>query len=254
MRQTGVHMRLEFAGKSDLGGKRKINQDSFCMFQKEDAGLFAVADGMGGHTNGEKASQTAIAYLSDWWTSFSPVLFGYEFRRMLADIEKVVKQANNRIYTQWNQNGVCGTTITVLFIYRNLYGVIYAGDSRCYVSLGRKWEQLTIDEVWENQSCIDENEREQKEHPNRGKLVNAIGIREAARCRALTDYILPDSAFVLCSDGLYKFCTDRFIRNCVRRCGDRQGIEQAIDKMIGKVYQNGAGDNISVVVVKCCEE
>jgi len=247
-------MRLECAGKCDVGGKRKINQDSFCMFQKEDAGLFAVADGMGGHTNGEKASQTVIAQLSDWWTSFSPVLFGYEFCRMLTDIEKVIKHANSRIYTQWNRNGVCGTTVTVLFIYRNLYGVIYAGDSRCYLSKGWKWKQVTTDEVWENQSGIADSERQQKDHPNRGKLVNAIGIREAVRCRAVTDLILPETAFLLCSDGLYKYCADRFIKNCVRKCRDRQGIEQSIDKLVSQVYQNGAGDNISVVIVKCYEE
>lgn len=247
-------MRLEFAGKSDVGAKRKINQDSFCMFHKEDAGLFAVADGMGGHTNGEKASQTVIAQLSDWWTSFSPVLFDYDFRKMITDIGKVIRRANRMIYTRWNQTEVCGTTVTVLFIYRNVYGVIYAGDSRCYLSRGWKWEQVTIDEVWENQSGLDDDEREQKDHPNRGKLVNAVGIREDVRCRVITDLLLPDAKFLLCSDGLYKFCPDRFLRSSVRRCVDGNGMEYAVNKLIDKVYQNGAGDNITMVIVRCREE
>lgn len=247
-------MRLEFAGTSDTGRKRKINQDAYCMYRDGDSGLFAVADGMGGYTDGEKASQTVIAKLADWWNSFSPALFGYEFRKMLRSLEQSIEIANRDIYRMWNKQSICGTTITALFIYRDLYGVVYAGDSRCYLSRGWKWKQITIDEVWENQSSITDSERRQKEHPNRGKLVNAVGIREDVRCRTVMDSILPDTIFLLCSDGLYKYCKDSFIKCCVRRCKNLQALERSADRLVGKVYQNGAGDNISVVIVKCCEE
>lgn len=252
--RKGKEMRLEFAGVSDTGRKRKINQDAYCMYRDGDAGLFAVADGMGGYSDGEKASQTVMAKLADWWNSFSPVLFGYEFRKMLRSLEQSIEIANRDIYRMWNKRSICGTTITVLFIYRDLYGVVYAGDSRCYISSRWKWKQITIDEVWENQSSITDKERRQKSHPDRGKLVNAIGIREEVWCRTVTDSVLPDMVFLLCSDGLYKYCTDRFIKSCVKKCTDRQEIERLADRMIEKVYQNGAGDNISVVIVKCCEE
>lgn len=255
-------MRLEFSGKSDIGIKRQINQDAFCAYQQEDAGLFAVADGMGGYTNGEKASQKVVAELSNWWNSFSPVLFQYEFRKMLLSIEQTIEYANRSIYRELNENEVCGTTVTVLFIYENFYGVIYAGDSRCYLCRGRKWEQLTVDEVWENQSDLSDEERRMKNHPDRGKLVNAVGAKENVRCRVITDVISADTKFLLCTDGLYKFCADRFLRNAVKRCRDKKSMEQAINELMDRVYKNGAGDNISILIVRhtvtmpdgCCSE
>ena len=244
-------MRLEAAGKSDIGLKREINQDAFCVFYSGEAGLFAVADGMGGHVNGEKASQRVIEELGGWWHSFSPEFYGFEFRKMLGAIEQVIEYANNCIYTEYNRKEICGTTVTVLFIYRDLYALMYAGDSRCYLSHGRKWEQITVDEVWENQPGLEKKERMMKNHPNRGKLVNAIGIRENSYCRVVTDAIRPDTVFLICSDGLYKFCTDKYMKSCIRKVKDAQSIEEAAGKLIRGAYDNGAGDNISVVIVKC---
>lgn len=244
-------MRLEAAGKSDIGLKRQINEDAVCVFYNNEAGLFAVADGMGGHANGEKASQRVIEELGRWWDSFSPESYGFEFQMMPAAIEQAIGYAGRCIYTEYNQKETCGTTVTVLFIYRDFYAVIYAGDSRCYLGHGRKWKQVTVDEVWENQSSLGSKERRMKNHPNRGKLVNAVGIRENSYCRVVTDTIRPDTIFLVCSDGLYKFCTDRFMKSCTRKVKDRQSAEWAADELIRAVYSNGAGDNVSVVVVKC---
>lgn len=247
-------MKLEFAGISDTGKKRKTNQDAYCMYQDGDAGLFAVADGMGGHSDGERASRTVIAYLSDWWHSFSPISFGYEFQKMLLSLEQVIESANRDIYMIWNQQEICGTTVTVLFIYKSLYGIIYAGDSRCYLFQGRKWKQVTIDEIWENQPSFAGKERINKEHPNRGKLVNAIGIRETVHYRAVTDSIASKAVFLLCSDGLYKFCSDRFIKRCMKEYKNGYSMEKTIKRLLNRVYQYGAGDNVSVIIVKWFEE
>lgn len=244
-------MRLEAAGKSNIGLKRQTNQDAFCVFYGNEAGLFAVADGMGGYTNGEKASQRVIEELGRWWSSFSPESYDFEFRTMYASIEQVIGYAGRRIYTEYNQKEPCGTTVTVLFIYRGFYAVIYAGDSRCYLGHGRKWKQITTDEVWENQSGIESKDRKMKKHPNKGKLVNAVGIRGNSYCRIVTDTICPDTVFLMCSDGLYKFCSDRFMKSCARNVKDRQSAKRAADELIRAVYSNGAGDNVSVVIVKC---
>lgn len=247
-------MKLEFAAKSDIGKKREINQDSLCTYQGKDAGLFVIADGMGGHINGEKASQKIVAELSNWWNSFSPVLFEYEFHKMLLSLEQVIEYANHCIYEEWNQNGICGTTVTVLFIYRNFYGIIYAGDSRCYFQHKRKWGQLTIDEVWENQSGISSREREIKDHPNRGKLVNAIGIKDSVQCRIQTDFIRDNTFFLLCTDGLYKHCQERLMKKALKKCKDKKSMEEELDSLIHAVYKNGAKDNISIIIIKCMDE
>lgn len=242
-------MNLIAFGKSDIGKVREVNQDAFGIFQKDDAGLFAVADGMGGYAYGEKASQTVVAELSNWWNSFSPVLFDYEFQRMMSAIEQVIEYANEIIYKKYNQGGVCGTTVTVLFIYQNSYGILYAGDSRCYMSQGHKWNLITVDEVWENQSHISNRERMMKNHPDRGKLVNAVGIREHIRCRTVTDVVPADTVFFLCTDGVYKFCEDKIIKKIAKKCKDISTMERSVDQLIGMIYRNSARDNITVVVV-----
>ena len=246
-------MHFEYAGKSHIGKVRKIKQDAFGVFQKEDAGLFVIADGMGGYDDGEKASQTVVAELSNWWNSFSPILFGYEFQRMMSSIDLVIEYANEIIYTQYNQNGICGTTIVVLFIYRNYYGILYAGDSRCYMLQGRKWKILTVDDVWENQSSISKKECMMLNHPNRGKLVKAIGVHKNVSCRMITNVLDKDSVFVLCSDGLYKFCQDKDIRNCARKCKDKKKMEHEISSLINIAYDNEAKDNITIITVKYFE-
>lgn len=243
-------MRLEYAGKSDIGRIREKNEDAFCTFQKKDAGLFAIADGMGGYENGEKASCGVIAELSDWWEQFSPVLYDYDFRKMLSSIEQTLEYVNRLIYTKWNQGAICGATVTVLFIYKEQYGVIYAGDSRCYLGQGKKWKQVTVDEIWENQPGIGRAGKS-KTHPNSGKLTNAVGVRETVRFRMVTDVIVPEMFFLLCTDGLYKFCADGMIRNGARKGRDRAEIERAAEGLIDEAYRNGAGDNITVIIIKC---
>lgn len=244
-------MNLIAFGKSDIGKVRKINQDAFGIFQKEDAGLFAVADGMGGYVDGEKASQAVVAELSNWWDSFLPAKFGNEFQRMMTAIEQVIQYANGIIYKQYNQNGICGTTATVLLIYKNYYGIVHAGDSRCYLAQGNKWNLLTVDEVWENQSHISARERMMQNHPDRGKLVNAIGVGEHVRCRIVTDAVPVDAVFVLCTDGVYKFCEDRILKKCARKCKDKHAMEQELERLTDTVYKNGAKDNMTIITVNC---
>lgn len=245
-------MKLECSGISDIGKTRKNNQDAFCMYHRDDAGLFAVADGMGGYLHGEKASQAVIEALSKWWDSFSPDSYACDFSSMISSIEHAIDTANRRIYTQLNQDGICGTTIVVLFLYQHCYGVLYAGDSRCYVKRGFSVKSLTVDEVWENQPGISSQERRQKQHPDRGKLTNAVGVLETVRCRILTDYVSDGMCFLLCSDGLYKFCEERFLKKCIRQAKNMHSMEQAIQKLLDRVYKNGAADNITMVLIRIC--
>lgn len=246
-------MNLRAYGKSDIGNVREINQDAFGIFQKEDFGLFVVADGMGGHSNGDKASRVAVTELSNWWNSFSPVLFEYDFRRMMASIEQVIEYTNEIIYDQYGQYEVCGTTIVVLFVYKHNYGILYAGDSRCYLAQGMKWELLTQDDVWENQSSVSKQERLMLDHPNRGKLVKAIGANNNVHCKMITDIIKKNTVFLLCSDGLYKFCKDSDLRSYARKYLYRKEIEKDTVSIFKIVYENGAKDNATVIIVKCSE-
>lgn len=245
-------MRLIHYDVSDTGRVRQINQDAVGVWQDGEAGLYVVADGMGGHADGEKASRTVVEELADWWKSFSPDLFHHDFRRMLQSLMQALEHANQTIYNRYNRTVTCGTTVTALLVCRNDYAVVYAGDSRCYISRGLRWDMLTVDEVWENQSDLSSSERASLHHPNRGKLVNAVGVKETLKCRSVTDQLTKDAVFLLCSDGLYKYCSARALQKSMKRCTDRGHMEKEAAGLLREVYQNGADDNVSFILVRYC--
>ncbi|GFI19436.1 serine/threonine phosphatase stp [Lachnospiraceae bacterium] len=241
---------MEYAGISEKGLIREINQDAILMRSDVSAGLFAVADGMGGHSHGEKASQLIIKELSVWWENFQPSSYDGEFMRMTASIKQAVEYANREIYINYNKKVICGSTIVLLFIYKNQYCILYAGDSRVYQYRGSLWKLLTIDETWENQIDLSVWQKKDLKNPNYGKLVNAIGVRGNMQCRILTGQLKRKDSFLLCTDGLYKFCSDRYLKLCMKKSRRIMHLEDICQKMLDRVYGNGAGDNISFIVVK----
>ena len=246
-------MGLEYFGLSETGTVRKNNQDAFGIYRQEEAGLFVIADGMGGHANGEKASRLVLSEVSGWWNSFSPALFSYDFSRMVSSLVSALEKANGEIYRRFSQNEVCGTTVTALFLFRN-YGVIHAGDSRCYMLRRFRWKCLTVDEIWENQPGADREARIRQAHPNKGKLLNAVGVKEHFECRVSTDELKTDVVFLLCTDGVYKSCQDSHLRKCAKGCRKHHNMETAVRKLSGTVYRYGARDNLTVTAVHYIHE
>ena len=137
---TTTQLRIEVAGETNVGMKRQHNEDNFSIL--EEAGLYIVADGMGGHASGEVASQMAVDALKDFFISTSedpertwPYKMdrsrGYEENRLITGI----KLANLRIYESAQrdarQRGM-GTTIVVLFAVEDGVYCAHVGDSRGY--------------------------------------------------------------------------------------------------------------------------
>lgn len=243
---------MEYAGISEKGLAREINQDAILMHSGTCAGLFVIADGMGGHSHGEWASQQIIRCLEEWWKNFRAASYEGDFARMTASIKQAVEYANREIYTSYNGTEICGSTIALLFLYQNQYCILYTGDSRIYQYQGRTWRLLTVDETWENQASLSRQERKDFQNPNYGKLVNAIGIRERMQCRILTGQCDERSIFLLCSDGLYKFCSDSYLKRCIKKSRKNGELEDICCQMRDMVYKNGAGDNVSLVIVRLC--
>lgn len=245
---------IDYFGKCEIGKVRKSNQDSIIMLTKDDMGIFVVADGMGGHSYGEKASGLIIEKVTEWWNRLEPQIYGCDFRKMMSAIRQTVNEANASIFEQYNQEAVCGSTIVLLFIYKNHYGILYAGDSRCYSYYKRRMKQLTVDDVWENQIYISNRERMDVSHPNRGKLVNAIGIQREVQCKIETDEYMEGMTFLLCSDGLYKMCSEKDMGRSLHKCRKKGKLAEACEGMLSKVYKNGAEDNVSLILVQGMEK
>ena len=87
-------------------------------------------------------------------------------------------------------------------------------------------------------------------HENYGKLLQAVGISETISIASKTDLLKKGDSFLLCSDGLYKFCPEKDMRKIVHGMNENN-MEESLKKMVAKCYEAGAKDNISVILVKC---
>ncbi len=233
----------------EIGKVRKINQDAVFAASCKEAGLFAVADGMGGHSQGERASQLIIRKMAQWWEAFHPEKYGGQFAQMMHGLQQAAEQANQEIYEAYNRQAVCGSTMALLFIWQNSYGMIFAGDSRIYLYHRRKFRQMTVDEVWENQPDLTPWEREQHWERCHGRLYNAVGIQKELRCSVVTGELTYGMVFLLCSDGLYKYCPWQYLKKYMRKAGKAENPQFVTEDLRNRVYESEARDNISAILV-----
>lgn len=242
---------------SETGACRKTNQDAVLALQEGDAGLFAVADGMGGHFRGELASQAAIASLEKWWASIRGCIGTMPFLDMVAKLEKKIKKINEDIRMMYEETGHCGgTTLCLLFVRGNAYAVMNIGDSRLYKCRKKRCIQMTEDDVWENQAEFRKARQvrnwfsEKKgEASYNGMLVQALGAQPGLKLPVLTGIIDKRTCFLLCSDGIYKYTENRWLLSQLCKIRKRSGLERAADRIRSEVYQHGAGDNLSLILI-----
>lgn len=234
----------------DIGKERDINQDAIMASSMDGYGIFAVADGMGGHSHGELASRHIIKALGKWWEDFEPVRFNDNFQGIVSDIRAVLEQANNNIYIKYNKNDICGSTAAVLFVSPDAYAIFNVGDSRIYMHYGDLFMQMTLDEIWENQGGLGEREKMEDRDGCRGKLVNAVGVYGTLCCTVCTDALKKGMVFLLCSDGLYKFCPETSLKKYMKKAALQESLERCGKSLLELVYQTKASDNISFVIVR----
>jgi serine/threonine protein phosphatase PrpC len=246
-------MNVEFNGVCDKGLKREINQDRLYMRAKNETVFFVVADGMGGHEHGERASQLITTKLREWYDAFDEGSYMGDFSKMVIDIKLVLEHANESVYNMYDKNTVCGSTVVVFFLYKDSYAVIWAGDSRAYILKHWQFKQLTVDDVWENQTNIKSNLTKKmiRESVNQGRLVNSIGVFEKANINVRTDKIKPGTKILLCSDGLYKMCPDKEIKKMMEQYNGSVNGDALMKEYLNNVYRHGAVDNVSFIVAVC---
>ena len=245
-------MKIQYCGFTDRGNKRSKNQDNIVMCANESSGLFVVADGMGGHSKGEKASAAIVEYMQGWWNYFQNDIREKHFPQLLKEIQNCLEQANRYIHENYNVDRVCGSTVVVLFVHKNQYAFLTCGDSRLYMYHKWKIQQISIDDVWENQpDIIHQYTQEQREvHPDFGKLVTAVGTAPQLQLRINYGMLKGREKFLLCSDGLYRMCEELEMKRALFAYRDEKSGLHSLKRMQSIVYQNGAKDNCSVIMVK----
>lgn len=214
-------------------------------------GLFAVADGMGGHNDGRDASRQAIQTLSE---TVVPKVAGegdpggHRCLQLLAD---GVQAANRAVY-QRNQErgGDAGTTITAALIIDSTAYIANVGDSRTYLyRAGEGLTRVTVDHS-QVERLIQRGEISRDEaytHPDRNLLYRRLGGQQEVTIDTFTAFLRVGDALVLCSDGLWGLVRDQHIERIVRDCASHPSA--AGQALVAAALQAGGPDNISAVVV-----
>jgi len=241
-------------GKTDVGRKRDHNEDQVLI--NEELGLYAVADGMGGHQAGDVASSIAAASLEEffWKTAGGVEIEGLDelhegARRLAAAIHHCNHQVFARSGRSANQGGM-GSTVVAIHVdpHEPLIHIAHVGDSRCYRIRGGKIEQLTRDHSMINEALRlnpDLSEEILKQLPS-NVVTRALGTKEDVQPDVATEKILPGDTFLLCSDGLSGEVSDEDMLFGIL---ESDSVTDAAELLVAMANEAGGRDNISAVVV-----
>lgn len=253
-------MKIHYAALNEVGLLRKQNEDSIFFAQENGDGIFLVADGMGGHTEGLYASRIVKQRTLVWWETYLKLEKKPDFLQSLEQLKEAFAESNQMILENTKKGQVCGSTLVALWIKQNHWAVFSCGDSRCYQAeegiLFNKFRRLTTDDVWENQQSnrIGVRQEELQKNKNFGKLVRAVGVKSNFSCTVQSNQIQGKTVFALCSDGVYQYCAEIYFKKQLLKCLKSDDLKIRLLKIRDKIYENGAKDNLSLILVKIVKE
>jgi protein phosphatase len=250
-------MIASFSAKSDLGLKRKVNEDSFLA--DESIGLFMVLDGIGGHLAGEVASKLGLNTIKEnviRSIKDKPLADNQNLSREVQILNESLLLANQIIYEAANSRPEyfgMGTTVASLLLGRENIAIAHVGDSRIYLIRENSIERLTEDHslVMEQlkRGIISAEEAEKSEMKN--IITRALGAEELLT--PTVDELIPfnNDLFLICSDGLTDLVTDDELLEIILK--SRHLFDQAVQNLIDKANEKGGKDNITAILVniKC---
>ncbi len=239
------------AGATDIGRKRKTNQDSICLDHTHY--LFAVADGMGGHNGGDIASQLSVKIMSEY--------LGQNAGRLESDhlMREMIQEVNRAILKKAGENPELhgmGTTVAAIHFHGTELVIGNVGDSRVYMINNGHIFQLTRDHsfVQEKLNMGIYSRTEAVKDPQKNVLVRSVGFESEIKVDVFRYRICKNDLFLICSDGLHGKVSDGDILHIVQknipdpsRC-QLEDIQKTVTGLIDQANDNGGQDNISVIL------
>jgi len=235
-------IRWNSAQDTNVGMVREVNEDS--ILSSPELQLWAVADGMGGYEAGNVASNMIVKTLESISNRDS-------LNDMVNLVEDSLIDANHRIleYADIMLDGrTLGSTVVSLLIKGAVGICLWAGDSRLYRYRNQELLQLSRDhsqvEELVQQGFLTPEEAEN--HPDSNVITRAIGASTDICIDINVFSVQLGDIFLLCSDGLYNMVSHEQMAETLATLSARD----AVDELIQKALDNGANDNVSVIVVK----
>lgn len=240
----GQTFRFETGAVSHTGVVRDHNEDS-CL-SEPDAGLWVVADGMGGHHGGEYASGLIVEHLGSIGLPSSAPDLQARF------VERVAR-ANEQIHTHGAQVGATiGSTVVALLAFEQHYACVWSGDSRVYMIRDGQLTQLSRDHTEANE-LLDRGAITQEEAdnwPRKNVITRAIGVSAEINLDHRYGTLRNRDTFVLCSDGLTAHVEDAEILEIARK----HQPQRACDQLLDLTLERGATDNTTVMIVRAFDK
>lgn len=241
---------LSSADLTDVGRRRKNNEDS--LVRLPEAGVFCVADGMGGVQGGEIASKASVDALQKEFTTSPDAPYAITADASARLVERALNAASHWIKERAEGLGLAGTGSTaVVLVFDKVtpsQGIaLHAGDSRAYRLRDDKLVQITTDHSVAAAAGLPDDSSLPAMF--RGVITRAVGLEPRVDLEATPFDVAPGDVFLLCSDGLSKMVSDRRIQKLMRK-----HLEEPLPDMarvlVDEALSEGGDDNVSVVLVR----
>ncbi len=214
---------LPFAGRTHPGTRRKQNEDA--MLTRCDLGLWAVADGVGGHHEAQFASRTVVDRLEQLLPPLSFRTTVEDVTGLLGEAHAILRQRAELI----GESAIIASTVVVLLVYGGHFAAMWSGDSRIYRLREGALEQLTRDHA----------------AGRSGMVIHAVGVGDEPVVETVHGPVMPGDCFLLCSDGITKVLDDGDLQRALE--GSDPG--RAVESLMQDCLVAGAMDNITAIVV-----
>lgn len=233
--------------KSDIGKKRKINQDAIFTSEKPVGNLpnlFLVADGMGGANAGDYASRIAL----------ETVIAQVEKNQntdCLKILQDAISSANANVLKKAGEKPEyegMGTTLVAACCEGEELFVANVGDSRLYIVGPRKIRQITRDHSWVEEMVLRGGLARDaaRNHPDKNIITRAVGVEESVKVDFFQEHLKEDEKILMCTDGLTNMLEDAEILKIVERSRD---IVEMAEELVNAANEKGGKDNISVILI-----
>lgn len=240
---TDFALRPQSGALSHEGCVRPQNEDRY--FAGEEFGLWAVADGMGGHEKGERASELVVEQLGQ------PVAAD-DFDQACVEIAERIHRANALIYAEAEADGTqMGSTVVAMYARGRRFAIFWVGDSRSYLLRQGLLHRLSKDHS-QVQEMLDRGlltPQEAEGHPMSHVLARAVGVSPIIDVDVVTDELEPGDTFLLCSDGLHGYVPDEQIAAGL----SAHPIDAVVRNLVELSMECGAPDNVTVIGIRFAE-
>lgn len=228
-------------GITNVGKIREYNEDS--LLQRSEAGMWAVADGMGGHHAGDVASQMIV-------NTLDKIHQGQPLDRFIDDIENRLILVNEKLIKKADESYIpitIGSTVAIMVAYSRFCVYLWAGDSRLYRQRDGELRQLTTDHS-QVQHYIELgliNPEEATKHPHRNIITRAVGATKKFFLDMDIQEMRRGDRYLLCSDGLTKHVVDAELADILHE----GSTERICWELIELTLLRGASDNVTAIII-----